>query len=97
MPMVVRRAILIAVALAAGLGAVPAFAQLDDQKAARCGRLGALFDRYAARRGEGSGGPNLTRAGAGLDCDRGRYDQGIKTLEDLLRRNGITVPQTGSP
>lgn len=82
---------LLAVTIAA-LGAKPGLAQVDQQKAARCSQLAGLFDRYAARRGEGSGGPNLTRAGAGLDCERGRYDQGIKALEDLLRRNGITVP-----
>lgn len=82
---------LLAITIAA-FGAAPGFAQVDEQKAARCAQLAGLFDRYAARRGEGSGGPNLTRAGAGLDCERGRYDQGIKALEDLLRRNGITVP-----
>ncbi len=76
----------------ASFGAGPSFAQNDEQKAARCAQLGATFDRYGARRGEGSGGPNLIRVGAGLDCDKGRYDQGIKTLEDLLKRNWITIP-----
>ena len=82
---------LFAVTLAA-FGAEPGFAQIDDRKAARCAQLGALLDRYTARRSEGSGGSNLARHGAGLDCDRGRYDQGIRALEDLLRRNAIAVP-----
>jgi mannose/cellobiose epimerase-like protein (N-acyl-D-glucosamine 2-epimerase family) len=67
-------------------------AEAQTDKAARCAELGALYDRYAGRRSEGSGGPSLDRAGAALDCQKGRYDQGIKTLENLLRRSAITVP-----
>jgi len=70
----------------------PAVAQADAQKAARCSELGNLYDRYAGRRGEGSGGPSLERSGAALDCQQGRYDQGIRTLEGLLQRNAIAVP-----
>jgi hypothetical protein len=66
--------------------------QTDEQLAARCSELGALFDRLGTRRGEGSGGPDMTRVGAGIDCQRGRYAQGIKALEDLLRRNRIPFP-----
>jgi len=66
--------------------------QTNEQLAARCAELGALFDRYNARRGEGSGGPAMLRLGAGIDCQRGRYQQGIKTLEDLLQRNRIPYP-----
>ena len=51
--------------------------QVPERQAARCAELGA---------------PNLDRAGAALDCQRGQYDRGIKTLEELLRRNAITVP-----
>jgi hypothetical protein len=29
---------------------------------------------------------------AGIDCQRGRYAQGIETLEDLLQRNRIAFP-----
>ena len=65
----------------------------DDQKlAARCAELGAIFDRFNTRRSEGSGGPDLQRQGAALDCQRGRYAQGIATLEDLLRRNRTPFP-----
>lgn len=66
--------------------------QTNEQLAARCSELGAIFDRFGARRGEGSGGPDMTRLGAGIDCQKGRYAQGIKALEDLLRRNRISFP-----
>ena len=66
--------------------------QTNEQLAARCSELGAIFDRFGTRRGEGSGGPDMTRMGAGIDCQRGRYAQGIKALEDLLRRNRISFP-----
>lgn len=66
--------------------------QTNEQLAARCAELGAIFDRLGTRRGEGSGGPDMTRVGAGIDCQRGRYAQGIKALEDLLRRNRISFP-----
>ncbi len=64
----------------------------EPQLAARCAELGAIFDRYGARRSEGSGGPNMTRLGAGMDGDKGRYSQGIKALEDLLKRNSMPYP-----
>ena len=66
--------------------------QTDEQLAARCTELGAIFDRWGGRRGEGSGGPNMARLGAGIDCQRGRYAQGISALEDLLQRNRIPFP-----
>jgi hypothetical protein len=64
----------------------------NEQLAARCAELGAIFDRYGTRRGEGSGGPDMIRLGAGIDCQKGRYAQGIKALEDLLTRNRIPYP-----
>jgi hypothetical protein len=64
----------------------------NEQLAARCAELGAIFDRYGTRRSEGSGGPDMTRLGAGIDCQKGRYTQGIKALEDLLDRNRIPYP-----
>ena len=66
--------------------------QTNEQLAARCSELGAIFDKYGTRRSEGSGGPDMTRLGAGIDCQKGRYAQGIKALEDLLRRNRISFP-----
>ena len=64
----------------------------NEQLAARCAELGAIFDRYGTRRSEGSGGPDMVRLGAGIDCQKGRYAQGIKALEDLLNRNRIAYP-----
>ena len=73
--------------------AVSAQAQpTNEQLAARCAELGAVFDRYGTRRSEGSGGPDMIRLGAGIDCQKGRYTQGIKALEDLLQRNRISYP-----
>ncbi len=66
--------------------------QTNEQLAARCAELGAIFDRLGTRRGEGSGGPDMIRMGAGIDCQKGRYAQGIKALEDLLQRNRIPYP-----
>jgi hypothetical protein len=66
--------------------------QTNEQLAARCAQLGAIFDRYGARRGQGSGGPDMVRTGAGIDCAKGRYAQGIKALEELLQGNKIPYP-----
>ncbi len=59
---------------------------------ARCAQLLAFWDRFGARRSEGGGGTNMVRVSAGIDCDRGRYDSGIKAMENLLRQNRFTVP-----
>lgn len=64
----------------------------SDPKAARCAQLLAFWDRYGVRRSEGGGGPGMTRLGAGVDCDKGRYDSGIRAMEGLIRQNGYTVP-----
>jgi len=79
----------LAVLLPGGLQAQPT----NEQLAARCAELGAIFDRYGTRRSEGSGGPDMTRLGAGNDCQKGRYQQGIKALEGLLDRNRIPYPK----
>ena len=89
-----RPALLLFCCLAlSALASVPTHAQqTNEQLAARCAELGALYDRYNTRRSEGSGGPDMTRLGAGIDCQKGRYQQGIKALEDLLQRNRISYP-----
>jgi len=66
-------------------------ATTSDPKA-RCMQLLAYWDRYGTRRSEGGGGPDMTRLGAGIDCDKGRYDSGVRAMEGLLRQNGFTVP-----
>jgi hypothetical protein len=64
----------------------------NEQLAARCSELLGIYSRYGVRRGEGSGGPDMTFLGAGIDCQKGRYAQGIKAMEDLLQRNKIPYP-----
>ena len=34
----------------------------------------------------------MTFLGAGIDCQKGRYAQGIKAMEGLLQRNKIPYP-----
>ena len=70
----------------------PQAQQTNEQLAARCTELGAIFDRYGRRSSEGSGGPDMIRLGAGIDCQKGRYAQGIKAMENLLQRNKIPYP-----
>lgn len=59
---------------------------------ARCAQLVALWDRYGGSKGEGGGSTDMPRKSAIADCEAGRAEAGIRTLEDLLRRNGYTVP-----
>ena len=70
-----------------------ALAQTTSDPKVRCAELIEYYDRYGASRSENSDGArNMTRIGAGIDCNRGRYDQGIKTMEDLLPQKKLTVP-----
>ena len=87
----VRALALLALTIA-GPAAIARGQTSNEQLAARCAELGAIFDRYGTRRSEGSGGPDMIRLGAGIDCQRGRYAQGIAALEDLLKRNRISYP-----
>ena len=59
---------------------------------ARCAQLVALWDRYGANKGEGGGSMDMPRKSAVADCAAGRTEAGIRTMEDLLRRNGYAVP-----
>ena len=59
---------------------------------ARCAQLVELWDRYSGSKGEGSGSTDMTRKSAVADCAAGRAEAGVRALEDLLRRNGYTVP-----
>ena len=59
---------------------------------ARCTQLLELWDRYAGTKGEGGGNMDMPRKSAVTDCAAGRTDAGIRTLEDLLRRNGYAIP-----
>jgi hypothetical protein len=70
-----------------------AAAQTTQTPKERCTQLIDFFDYYGTSRKENSDGSrNHTRIGAEIDCNRGDYDQGIKAMEDLLRRKRFTVP-----
>jgi hypothetical protein len=72
---------------------LPAVGQAqDDALKARCSQLYTMADRALSRRSEGGGGPNLAVQGAAVDCQKGRYEQGIRELEKALRSQGYTVP-----
>ena len=93
-----RSTIAVAFAVTAGLmssavaqnsAAAPGNADLK----ARCDQLISFYDRYGASRGENSDGArNHTRIGAGVDCQQGRYAQGIAEMETLLKEKQFEVP-----
>ncbi len=60
----------------------------------RCDELLDYFDYYGQSRGEGvtDGARNMTRIGAGIDCERGDYREGIEILETLLRNKNMGIP-----
>jgi hypothetical protein len=72
----------------------PALAQTTTQTPkARCAQLIAAYDRHGSSRSANSDGArNHTRIGAAIDCERGNHAQGIKEMEDLLRRKKFAVP-----
>jgi hypothetical protein len=81
------------VLFAAAALASPAFAQSQSDLKARCDQLVSYYDRYGASRSENTDGArNLTRMGAGIDCDHGRYNDGITAMEALLRSKKFDVP-----
>ena len=60
---------------------------------ARCDQLISMYDRYGASRSENSDGArNHTRIGAGVDCQEGRYAQGVAAMETLLKQKHFDVP-----
>lgn len=78
--------------LSTAAGAVVAQTAAGADPKARCAQLVAFWDRHSGGKSEGSGGAEMVRKGAVADCDAGRYDKGIRSMEDLLKRNGYTVP-----
>ncbi|MBX9604678.1 MAG: hypothetical protein K2Y51_00550 [Gammaproteobacteria bacterium] len=72
---------------------IPASIQATQDSKERCAQAIALFDRYGASRTENSDGQrNHTRIGVEIDCQKGRYKEGIMAIEDLLRRKKFDVP-----
>lgn len=66
----------------------------NKQLAARCNQLLGIANRYASggAGAEGSLGSNMGVIDAGLDCQKGRYDQGIKALVKILAGQRISHP-----
>jgi hypothetical protein len=60
----------------------------------RCAQLVAFWQRHGGSKSEGGGGGggDIARKNAEVDCGAGRYESGIRAMEDLLRRNGYTLP-----
>jgi len=70
----------------------PAAESVAAAARARCAQLVEYWDRYNAGRGEGGGSMDMPRKSAVSDCAAGRAEAGIRTMEELLRRNGYAVP-----
>ena len=73
-------------------GQPPPGAESAAAARARCAQLVEYWDRYSAGKGEGGGSMDMPRKSAVSDCAAGRTEAGIRTMEDLLRRNGYAVP-----
>jgi hypothetical protein len=59
-------------------------------------QLVAFWQRHGGSKSEGGGGGgDIARKSAEVDCAAGRYESGIRAMEELLRRNGYTVPPAG--
>jgi len=93
-----RSAPMIAVVLAAAISSQAsaqsqATTQNQQDLKARCNQLISYYDRYGSSRGENSDGArNFTRIGAGVDCEKGRYQDGIAAMEALLKQKSFEVP-----
>ena len=90
------RLLLCVLLLSTGIGGAFAQSQHTADSAAssraRCAQLVEFWDRHSGGKGEGSGGMDMPRKSAVADWSAGHTEAGIRTLEDLLRRNGYTVP-----
>jgi hypothetical protein len=71
------------------------FAQTNEYLKERCKQLIGYYDYYAADRAseEMSGARNHTRISAWIDCERGNYEAGIKTIEALMARKHFSIPR----
>jgi hypothetical protein len=89
---VIRNEVEIAVAVDKG-GRITA-QSADKQPAARCSQLYGIASRYVSggAGANGSLGSSMGVIGAGLDCQKGRYDEGIKALEKILNSQHISYP-----
>ena len=93
MPSLLPRSIPILAFVLGAATVAPAAAQSSADLKARCDQLISYYDRYGASRGENSDGArNHTRIGAGVDCQQGRYADGIASMETLLKEKHFDVP-----
>jgi hypothetical protein len=75
---------------------MPSWAQASD--AAYCVVLGELAIRYTGSpSAEGGTRPSSATVGAIENCSKGNTAAGIKVLEQVLRRHGITLPSRTAP
>jgi hypothetical protein len=66
----------------------------NKQRAARCRQLYGIASRYVSG-GAGAEGTLAANTGvidAGLDCQKGRYEEGIQALEKVLNGQRISYP-----
>src|SRR5689334_8283204 len=90
----VRSTLFLAVFLS-GTAATDALAQTPQELKARCSQLTSYFDYYGTSRGEHTDGPkNWKRINAGIECERGNYEVGIREMEELLVAKAFTVPRS---
>jgi hypothetical protein len=66
----------------------------NRQLAARCSQLYGIASRYVSggAGAEGSLASSMSVIDAGLDCQKGRYDTGIRALEKVLSGQRIAYP-----
>ena len=93
-PFVLRSAMMFGVVLTAGMAtSASAQTQATPDLKARCAQLLNHYERYGASRSENSDGArNMTDIGARIDCEQGRYEKGIASMEALLKQKGFDVP-----
>jgi len=87
--------VIVTVVVAMATAASVCLAQTVQSPKARCEQLIDYFDYYGQSRREGvsDGARNMDRIGAGIDCDRGNYQQGIAMMETLLRNKRMGIPR----
>src|SRR4029077_593750 len=86
------------IAVLAGQAASTAtVAQTGDYLRERCAQLIGYYDYYCVSRpiAGNDGVRNHTRISAAIDCERGSYEAGAKTMEALISRKHWPVPLPG--
>jgi hypothetical protein len=91
-PIFATLSLLLSATAGASVAQTVAQGTLSSDPRTRCAQLIEFWLLHGGAKSEGSGGADVPRKSAEVDCEAGRYDKGIRTMEDLLRRNGYTVP-----